>query len=450
MTESVGNHGWHERQSDQMPLKLALEWYIRGRTQVHHCDAVGAEDSFRKALKLVPEMPEALGGLASVYIGHGAFRKTLEFAERAVASDPAYSRGWLNRSVAKQCLMDMPGAIADAILATKLTPEYTMPWVILADLYCDLDPPRLTEAQNAIEATESLADEDGSVTSAKIDLLYAMGETAKAKAVIVETHKLQYLPMIKRRLLSSEATIAIGEGRFEEARTILFTLTEPPYSSFRYTAACSWYQLANLAASNDSPPEQLGEALQYATIATSLCAETPEFLSKETWLRIQLASHMSGYPAVRMLNEAMTSADAAVEITPEDIDLRMLRASAARNLAWHLGHGVQEYSIQQRLAAFLRGKDCSGRADVLDQKAVDDLTNVLELFDKNSHHTAEQQSDLEYVLAERADSFASLGRYVEAIADIQRLRIVSRKPDAEKELFDDCMQAREDRQRRRQ
>ncbi len=352
MSEVLNIDGWHERNSEQQPLMSALEHYRCGRTCVYNCDAVGAEKSFRKALKVIPEMPEALGGLASVALGHGTFQNALEFSERAIASAPAYSRGWLNRSVARHCLKDKAGALSDAIHATKLTPTHSMAWVVLAGVYSDLDPPQFKDAQTAIEVAEQFVDEDGSTTSAKLELLVAMGDMAKAKALIVETNQFSFVPMIKERLLSLEANIAIGERRFEEARTILLSLTEPPYSSYRFNAAHAWYRLATLEVSRDSPPARLHSALQYVTRATTLCVETSAFLSWETWLRVTLASHTSGHEAARMFRQAIKTADAAIRISPEDTDLRMWRASAARNLAWSLKDGsttnsVREYEVDE-------------------------------------------------------------------------------------------------------
>jgi hypothetical protein len=117
----------------------------------------------------------------------------------------------------------------------------------------------------------------------------------------------------------------------------------------------------------------------------------------------------------------------------------------ALHLSLNLKDGVPEYSIQERLAAFFRKDDYSESADALDLKAVDDLTIVVSRLEQHSSLTADQQTDLEYVLAERADSFFNLGRYDEAIADIQRLRTVSGDSEAEKELLDDCLTAQADR-----
>ncbi len=88
--------GWFERESDEEPLRTALQHYQLARTALFDLRTADARDQLNKATNLVPDLPEALAARSFLAGWFDDHISALKIVERATQVAPSYLKAWAN------------------------------------------------------------------------------------------------------------------------------------------------------------------------------------------------------------------------------------------------------------------------------------------------------------------------------------------------------------------
>lgn len=186
---------------------------LRGNAFLGMGKKIEAKEAFESALKLRPDSPEALIGLAKYAAAERDMETAIRYTEQAVSKNPKNSQAWLFKGDLLRIQGKSEESLAAYDQATKIAPDNSAAFLVKANL--EIGMKKFTEAKQDIDAAKKLSSNPVLAFYTQGLLDYTQNKNAAALESLQQVQRLapDFMPAV---LLSGAVQYALGANQQAE------------------------------------------------------------------------------------------------------------------------------------------------------------------------------------------------------------------------------------------